>query len=65
MPSSKSESMEMTQSEHTKERLAGIKLPKMNAVFLQKTRVISLYLDMYLDTQCLPLNVIFDTPRED
>lgn len=32
MPSSKSESMEMTQSEHTKERLAGIKLPKMNAV---------------------------------
>lgn len=57
--------MEMAQSEHTKERLAGIKLPKMNAVFLQKTRVISLYLDMYLDTQCLPLNVIFDTPRED
>lgn len=32
MPSSKSESMEMTQSEHTKERLAGIKLPKINTV---------------------------------
>lgn len=63
--------MEMTQSEHTKERLAGTVLnlanyPKLMQSVLQKTRVISLHFDKWLclDTQCLPFNEIFDTLRE-